>query len=281
MPTGVRSAEPDRVSVAGPEPSFRSVPALGRPPIFGERYRLNRLLHQSSAVFVWHAVRSDGNEFAIKIASLEADRARLRREHDILARVSHPAICRVEEWIDTATQSAAVLEYLPGGDMVSLAGAPPRHWAVALGDLAGALAFLHAHGLVHRDVKARNVLFDAANQARLADFGSCGRIGSPWSAGGTTVEHRPPAWSGRTQTAGDDVYAFAVLAHELIHGQLPSATGPRRHPPSGAESVESLQGLTTLVVETLRSTPDECPGNLAAFVTVIEWLIAEACDASR
>ena len=54
--------------------------------------------------------------------------------------------------------------------LVSLAGGPARHWLGAALTLARTLEFVHDRGVVHGDVKARNVLFDAADRMRLADF---------------------------------------------------------------------------------------------------------------
>lgn len=271
MPPGVRQAEFEPESEA--EGALRNARERTLPRRSGGHYRLNRLLHRGRSSVVWHAVRSDGTEFAIKFAIDTAASAveRLRSEYELLTSLTHPYICRAEEWLDSA--DGMVLEYLPGGDLVSLAGGPPAHWVRALGDLAAALAFLHDRGLVHRDVKARNVSFDSRDRARLMDLGSCRAIGSPWSVGGTTAEHRPPGWVGRTHTAGDDVYAFAVLCHEMIYGALPTESRPLPLPPGTRRSGQAAAALDDLVRKTLESNPGECDGSLHCFSSVLKSLM--------
>jgi serine/threonine-protein kinase len=109
---------------------------------------------------------------------------------------------------------------------VSLAGAPFRNWANALAEVADALTFLHAHSVVHRDVKARNVLIDSAGHARLIDFGSAAATGSPRTLGSTTAEHRYS--DAGIVSPADDVFAFAVLLYELMAGRLPFGAEPVR-----------------------------------------------------
>src|SRR5262249_20221640 len=115
---------------------------------------------------------------------------------------------------------ALALEYLPGGDLVALAGAHPRHWLWAARDVHAALEHVHACGYAHRDVKARNVLFDADGRARLIDFASALPLGARATNGGTTAAHRSAARTA-TVSSADDTYAFAVLLYELVAGRLP------------------------------------------------------------
>lgn len=196
----------------------------------GGQFVLESRLHASACAEVWRAHDSQGVLVAVKIANDTLDSAtRIRAEHACLARLTHESILRPIALIDDASHTALVSEYLPGGDLVSLAGAAPRHWASASAALVDALAYLHARSLVHRDVKARNVLFDAAGHARLIDFGSATALGAPRMRGGTTAAHRYE--DSGALTAADDVFAFAVVLYELMAGRLPfgpDPKGPRR-----------------------------------------------------
>jgi serine/threonine protein kinase len=169
---------------------------------------------------------------ALKLARSDTDvsarAALLAREHALLARLKHPHIVATLGLVEHRGVSALALEYLPGGDLVSLVGAHPRHWIRAARDLSSALTYLHGRGWVHRDVKARNVLFDAAGRVRLIDFASALPIGAPASAAGTTAAHRAPSAAPGVAERGDDAYAFAVLLYELLTGRLPHENARER-----------------------------------------------------
>jgi serine/threonine protein kinase len=93
-----------------------------------------------------------------------------------------------------------------------------------MAEVAEALSYLHARSVVHRDVKARNVLLDSAGHARLIDFGSAAEPGLPRTVGSTTAAHRYSETG--TISAADDVFGFAVLLYELMAGRLPFESVP-------------------------------------------------------
>lgn len=200
----------------------------------GGQFVLEHCVHTSVHAEVWRAQDSTGGQVAVKLAKPTPEsRARLRAEHAWLERIRQAAILRPLAWVDDVRHTALVAEYLDGGDLVSLAGFAPRHWLRPLVEIAAALAHLHALSVVHRDVKARNVLLDSAGRARLIDFGSAAEVGSPRTAGSTTAAHRYS--DAGTVSAADDVFAFSVLLYELMAGRLPgsaeSAQSRRRAAP--------------------------------------------------
>jgi serine/threonine-protein kinase len=234
---------------------------------------------------VWHALDPRGRAVALKIPRAaprpEDARAPLAREHELLASVRHAHIVATFGLIERSGVCALALEYLPGGDLVALAGAHPRHWLPAARELHAALEHLHARGYAHRDVKARNVLFDARGRARLIDFASALPIGARAPSGGTTSAHRRGGLIA-TVTAADDAYAFAVLLYELLAGRLPygpagraaipassSASAPSwplaGRPPAGA----AVKALADRVLEVLEADGRDGPG-VSAFADVLE-----------
>ena len=208
---------------------------------------------------VWLAHDESGKHWAVKTAPA----AVVEHEARILAGLSHAHIVRLHRVVRSESGPMLVLEYLDGGDLVSLSGAAPAHWLAALGGVVDALGVLHAKGFAHRDLKARNVLFAGDDSARLIDFGSALPLGSPWTDGGTTVS--APDRGAVPVSAADDVHALAALAHELIHGAPPG----RGRSPGRARSAAPL---STAVDACLGSYAGAAAVGLEGFRTVIESL---------
>jgi serine/threonine protein kinase len=229
---------------------------------------------------VWRALDTRGRSLALKIplagAQAPQTAARLEREHEVLAAAQHGHIVASYGLVEHDGVCALALEYLPGGDLVSLAGTHPRHWLRAAFAVYAALTHLHSRGYAHRDVKARNVLFDARGRARLIDFASALPLGAPAQHGGTTAAHLRSARNTVVTTA-DDAYAFAVLLYELIAGRLPYGPAgragmqpkPRSRltPPGGRKG--PVAALAARVRDVLEADARRAPG-LSVFADVLE-----------
>jgi len=244
--------------------------------------RLDARIHSGAVFEVWRGRLPDGTACAIKLPRRRhrnhpGAAAWLRREHDVLAACRHPHIVRRLGLVERDACNALAMEYLPGGDLVSLAGSPPRHWARAALEVVSALDAVHRQGYVHGDVKARNVLFDSAGRAKLADFGSALRIGRPLPAGGRTRAHEPLRFAlARAEPAGD-VYALAVLLYELMSGRLPYGAEPAAPteavpgwPPPGRNAPRALAALGARVVQALGAAGPADIGTLMEFADVLE-----------
>jgi serine/threonine protein kinase len=220
-------------------------------------------------------VDAAGRTTALKIPheSSGAARALLAREHAWLAALAHGHVVATFGLGTHRSAPVLALEYLPGGDLVSLAGAAMRHWIDAARAVHAALGHLHARGLAHRDVKARNVLFGADGRARLIDFASVLPFGAPAPRAGTTAAHRAPGPARMAVAAFDDVYAFAVLLYELLAGRLPygvdghaPARGSIPAWPLAASSDPAAAALADCVLEVLAADD----AGLSAFADVLE-----------
>jgi len=128
------------------------------------------------------ARRPDGTEVALKRLTLQGStediaraRQRIEREAEVLTRLDHPNIVELLEVVEDGDEVTLVMAYLTGGtlaDRVARHGPAPADDVEELADALGsALAEAHRAGVVHRDIKPGNVLFDAAGIAHLADFG--------------------------------------------------------------------------------------------------------------
>jgi len=208
---------------------------------------------------VWLAHDGSGKPWAVKTGPAPL----VDHEARILAGLSHPHIVRLDRVIRNEAGAFLLVEYLEGGDLVSLAGAAPAHWVHALAGIVDALGFLHRKGFVHRDLKPRNVLFAGDDSVRLIDFGSALADGLAWTAGGTTVV--APDRGVAPVSAADDVHALAALVHELIHGAPPG-----RGRSSGRAG--AVAPLSAVVDAALASYAGARTVGLQGFRTVIESL---------
>ena len=156
--------------------------------------------------------------------------ARFRREAVAAARVDDPRIVTVFESGDVNGVPFIAMRLVPGpslGELVARVGPLPAQRAlVILDDVARAVDAAHQHGLVHRDIKPANVLLDLDDRAYLSDFGVARLDDLPgltrrgdWLG---TVEYVSPEQAdGHPATAASDIYAFGVLAFEVLCGRPP------------------------------------------------------------
>jgi serine/threonine-protein kinase len=203
-------------------------------------FRLDRMIGEGGFGQVWSATReADDTRVAIKLLHLELVRSidaltRFQRELDAIQRLQHPNVIRA---IDHGTLSDGrpylVLEYLEGPslrEVIQERGAiPPTEVLEILGPICEALQVAHEAGLVHRDVKASNVILacrDGALRPVLLDFGlvklvdqSGPGLTSSRSMLGTPAAMAPEQMRGQPVDARTDVYALGLLAYHMFTGQ--------------------------------------------------------------
>ncbi|MCC7257700.1 MAG: serine/threonine protein kinase [Gammaproteobacteria bacterium] len=183
--------------------------------VLAGRFRLIRRLGAGGAGEVWLAeALADGREVALKLAVGGADVARLREEFAAASRLVHPGIVRVEELVDTSPVFL-VLQFVPGATSIgTLRGASWRDILAVLLGVAEALEYAHRQGVVHRDLKASNVLRTADGRCLVTDFGTAMAAG-----GGSLPGMSPQQLDGAPPAVADDVYAFGALLYDLLTGQ--------------------------------------------------------------
>lgn len=193
-------------------------------------YRLLRPIGRGRSTRAWLAF--DLNRRADVVLKLEAaPGTSLERDCAVAARVQGPNLVRIHSQGRTAAWAYLAMEHLPGGDLTVRMGRalPPGEALAIVQQAAGALAQLHRHGLVHRDVKPANFLLRADGSLVLADFGltvDAGTIDPDAGSGalyGTPRYVAPEQLQGAAAAPAADVYSLGVLLHELLSGRPPFA----------------------------------------------------------
>jgi tRNA A-37 threonylcarbamoyl transferase component Bud32 len=165
-------------------------------------------------------------------ASVTAER--FNREVKLLSQLRHPNILTLIDSGEADGSLFYVMPYVEGQslrDMINQGPAPLGDAVRLLRDLVDALAYAHRKGLVHRDVKPENVLVDDRH-ALVTDFGIARAVaGDPDGGRRLTLAGRTlgsPNYMAPEQVAGNpdadargDIYAFGVVAYELLAGRLP------------------------------------------------------------
>ncbi len=218
---------------------------LGLPNLSNQKfgqYELRRLLGAGGmgAVYLgWQA--SLKREVAIKILppTFAANREmveRFTREAETAARLEHPHIVPIYDYGVEQGISYVVMRLLPGGSLAERLSHRAqsndplpnlREIADMLTKLGGALDFAHSKGVIHRDIKSNNVMFDAHGTPFLVDFGIARLVNATSALTGSNVQIGTPAymspeqWMGEEATAKSDQYALGVMAYVLLTGDLP------------------------------------------------------------
>ena len=202
-------------------------------------YRISRMIGQGGMSIVYLAEQvSLDRKVALKVMLAEAladevSRARFENEARTIARLQHPNIVGIHEVGRTAEGLPFYsMPFLPRGHLAqrNLRGDQPKV-AVIARQLLQALDYAHVRGVVHRDVKAENVLFDEAERPMLADFGIALRRGnnprvtSTGLAVGSTAYMPPEQARGQDVDRRADLYSMGVLIWEMLTGRLPYNAG--------------------------------------------------------
>ena len=245
------------------------------------RFESVRLLGRGGmgAVFLaWDPVLC--RHVAVKILAQEfagdpVMRERFAREAALAGRLgTHPYVVTAHEAGEWQQRPYVVFEYMAGGslaDQLREHGAPPRPQAMRwLSQAAQALDFAHGEKVVHRDIKPANLLFDAAGDINVADFGVSRHDGQTTLTAhgevvGTAGYLAPEQLDDRGATSASDRFALGVVAYQLLTGKLPAAT-----------RVELAAPVEAVFDRALAGEPDRRYPTAAAFVDALRAAEAAA-----
>ena len=157
---------------------------------------------------------------------------RFRREARLAARLEHPNIATVYDFGQAEDRFYLAMRYMEGGSLKERLEQGPLPWEEVVRivhDVAAGLAYAHEQGVVHRDLKPGNILFDAKGRAAVTDFGlakalrGAGESMSLTMSGGligTPAYMAPELWQGQEATPATDQYALACIVYEMVTGKV-------------------------------------------------------------
>ena len=248
-----------------------------------------------------------GEERAIKLFNpqqfTETSRGRFEREFEAISRIIHPNVVRVHEWGVHGDRPYFVMELVLGDALDEFArrrrpgeGAPgydgfARDIARVFGQIAGALAAVHAQFVVHRDVKPENVIVADGDPplAKLLDFGhakeeDARQLTTSGTVIGTASYIAPEHALGHVAGPAADLYSLGCMLHEALTGRPPYTDGgvvavlmshvndPAPDPRATDPRVPAA--LADLCLELMRKDPAQRPESAAAVASALAPMMA-------
>lgn len=310
--------------ITRPLPAPRPLPADGQAGVsFAHRrcplpprcrlghLRVERLLAEGGMGRVYQAVdERTGRRVAVKQLAPEYARdavavARFLAEAAAMRRLAHPSIVSILDLVsDDARAPYYTMELLSGSDLAGIiAREGPLGWRRAArlaSQLCGALAHVHAAGVVHRDLKPANIFIATGDgrfeTVKLLDFGIAATLRA--AARGAPAFLGTPPYTAPEQLAGApadhraDLYALGVILYEMLTGSNPFAArtlaatalkhfGDAPPPPSRAGARDVPPNLDRLVMACLALRPDDRPADARAVGATLNGLATRPPRARR
>jgi serine/threonine protein kinase len=264
-------------------------------------YDLEELLGSGGMGAVYRAThRRLGQPRALKVLppSLALDQglvARFDREANLAAGLQHPNIVQIHDIGAADGFHYIAMQLVEGVSLRQRLGADgPLPLAAALPllrQLAEALEYAHARGVVHCDLKPANILVGPSGRVTLVDFGIARAVGGPGPtagsmAAGTPEYMAPESVGGQKKGPSVDQYALGVVAYEMLTGQVPFARDNDRMdsmavlfaqvhtpPPPPSALVPAIpSGLDAILLKQLAKDPSQRYPSSVAFVEALQHL---------
>ncbi len=248
-----------------------------------DRYELSKLAGRGGMADVYRGFDTlFQREVAIKVFKREDEELlrRFVREARLMASMNNPHLIPIFDTgmarLDGIPHYYIVMPFMEGGSLRARTKRGPLQLADAcryLREIADALDYIHAKGIIHRDIKSSNVLLDADDSCYLADFGIARTTSDATQLTSTgnvlgTVDYVAPELFEQDYKADprSDFYSLGVLAFEMVTGQLPFSAENQiavvtmhmtKRPPVPSSIVEDVPAqLDRVILRSLEKSPD-------------------------
>lgn len=269
------------------------------------RWRLDEVLGRGGMGAVYRATETaTGRPVAVKVLhpSMVAQGdmlARFEREARVMSRLNHPNLVPLLALEHDGDVHFLVMRYAEGESLSTRLKERGRHTVrealPILAQLGSALDYLHARGIVHRDVKPANVILSAAGHVTLLDFGISRPLDSSLTRAGAVLG--TPQYMAPEQAIGDtvdhraDLYALGLIAYHLVTGEPPfgktdTFEAIRRHlfetPQLASEKSAAVsEALARVLARALAKKPSERYESAQAFQeALVEAFAADSTEQS-
>ncbi len=221
-----------------------------------------------------------------KYAAAATDNSLAVKEARLLARVRHANVVTVYGAEIADGRIGIWMELIKGrtlSDVLTAQGPFGAREAAAIGlDLCSALAAVHGVGLLHRDVKARNVMREDGGRIVLMDFGAGTDLASSANThdlAGTPLYLAPELFDGQPATAATDIYSLGVLLYYLVSGAYPvegstheeiaKAHGRHEFKPLRDRRPDLPEGFVRVIERALATQPDDRYASAGSFAQAL------------
>lgn len=275
------------------------------------QYELRELLGQGGMGSVYRAFQASlKREVAIKVlpANLVASPGyieRFTREAETAASLEHAHIVPVYDYGTAQDVTYIVMRLLTGGTLSERAYQHKLkgHETISLVEIAdilkqiaSALDYAHSKGVIHRDIKPGNIMFDNQGSVYLTDFGiarlmeASTKLTSTGAMLGTPTYMSPEQWRGEPLSPASDQYSVAVMIYQLVTGHTPfEADTPyalmNKHihePPTPPQAYRSdiPESVTTVLNRALSKNPAERFPTVTSFAQAFSAVVASVQEES-
>jgi serine/threonine protein kinase len=251
-----------------------------------ERFRKLKSLGRGQAGEVWLVEREDASLAALKQIYIDSDES-LNQEVSLLQRLSHPCIIQYQESFKSGSYLYIITDFAEGGDLGSRIRSAKNKgnkfsesqiWKW-FGQISAALAYIHSHKIIHRDLKTQNIFLSKAGDIKIGDFGisrilshsaemACSSVGTPYYIA-------PEVCKGQPYDFKADVWSFGCIMYELCALRRPFEgdnianvlKGILENQPQPIEGI--AEGLSSIIFEMLRKDANSRP-SVSDLLTVAE-----------